>query len=137
MTLEDAFRIIERVRYRPGWTVEAAQGPSWLQFFFRADVMDAYSITQRTSIQLCPRLELRTLERWARAEFLQYLLEQFLEIERHEAREFFMVGNERPFDPHRSDIRRAGRVNSTRSAVAQKPVSADWYHDATQQHRAE
>lgn len=91
--------LLPSVRYKPGWEfsiVSYGGFSSALALKIRVPTVDS-------SDGLSPFLADHTLPippaYWDQAEWERWLLEQILLVERHEACEFFTIGDERPFFP--------------------------------------
>jgi hypothetical protein len=94
--------LVQRLTYRPGWRfsledIDRGQGSKGLTFTALGVYPDTYNPDQQIRVLHCfPVLPAAYDERsWRR-----WLFERILEIERHEACEFFQIDGERPYAPH-------------------------------------
>ncbi len=100
--------LVGRLRYRPGWKfslVDLERDPAsshgavagGLTLVVFADVHDSYHPQFRRPMNHYFVVPAATYDRrsWCR-----WLLERVLEVERHEACEWFVIDEERPFAPH-------------------------------------
>lgn len=95
---EEIRREVAKVVYRPGWSFEVYEigfEDPWLLVL--APVENSYVPGQTIDLgirsPMPPMADAEAVHRW-----LMWRLER---IESHEAREFYRVRGERPFDPHR------------------------------------
>jgi hypothetical protein len=94
--------LVERLSYREGWKfaledIARGQGSAGLTFSANGIYPDTYAPENRIRVlhyfPVPPAAyDERSWRRW--------LFERILEIERHEAAEFFQIGGERPYAPH-------------------------------------
>jgi hypothetical protein len=96
--------LVSRVSYRPGWKfmlgdVDRGQGSEGLTLSVVTVGYDSYHPERGETYRVIHYFPVppaaydeRSWRRW--------LLERVLEIERHEACEFFQIGGERPYAPH-------------------------------------
>lgn len=95
--------LVERAEYRPGWQLllvdnyDRGQGSKGLTFIVVGTFPDTYNPENILRVQhLFPvppaAYDDRSWRRW--------IFERLLEVERHEAAEFFKVDGERPYAPH-------------------------------------
>jgi hypothetical protein len=94
--------LVERLTYRPGWRfaltdMDRGQGSAGLTFYVVGTYPDTYSPDTLINVaHLFPvppaAFDERSWRRW--------IFERLLEIERHEAAEFFQIDGERPYAPH-------------------------------------
>lgn len=96
--------LVERLSYRPGWRFELAdvdrgQGSEGLTFSVYTLGYDTYHPERGETYRVVHYFPVppaaydeRSWRRW--------LLERILEVERHEACEFFQIDGERPYAPH-------------------------------------
>lgn len=94
--------LVERLSYRRGWTfqlvdMDRGQGSAGLTFCATGTYPDTYdpdtTIRVRHLFPVPPAAyDERSWRRW--------LFERILEVERHEAAEFFQVDGARPYAPH-------------------------------------
>lgn len=111
MTLDHIDKILEQITYKPGWKLQwrpvDLHGMMGLRIWWTLRVPDAYDPTKMVTFQsahVIPdprRLDSESLVREV------WRLTQRAEL--HEAGEFFMYGDERPFDPHRSVLEEGKR----------------------------
>lgn len=97
MWLHPVEELLPRVSYRPGWQFTVADN----RLRIRAAVIDAYDHSRETTlgrdIALPPACANLDWQRW--------LFDMLLQIERHEAAEFFTVEGVKVFDPHKGGTR--------------------------------
>ena len=98
LDLVDLARILRRITYKPGWTVELYggdyEGP-WVDIRFECP--DAYQPDQTTSI----RVRSPVPPTFTDADFVEWLLWRIRRVEDHECREWFKVDGSAWADPHR------------------------------------
>ena len=95
-------RLVERLKYKAGWTFELAhidrgQGSEGLTLTINITVPDSYNPERRMRVNhymIVPpaAYDERSWTRW--------LLDQILLVEQHEACEFFLIDDKRPYAPH-------------------------------------
>jgi hypothetical protein len=93
--------LIERMRYRPGWTfrlhdLDRGQGSAGLTLVITVDTVNSYPPYEPMAVaHYMPvppaSYDGRSWQRW--------LFDQCLLVDRHEACEFFEVGGEKPYAP--------------------------------------
>lgn len=86
-------KLLQKFTYRPGWTFEVEAGT----LIVRAIVIDTDDPTRTTPLsfaQIIPQYVPDDFD-WTR-----WLLRKIMEIEDHEAREFFKIDGVKVFDPH-------------------------------------
>lgn len=97
MTLTDIKKLVESVRYKPGWKISAEVSPKWNDVVIRIDarVRDSrrkgWVIIRATQWATTSTHGSMILKRIAKA---------VTDLEKHEFGEWFKVGKERPYDPH-------------------------------------
>jgi hypothetical protein len=94
--------LVEQLRYRPGWRfvladMDRGQNSVGLTFIVVGLFPDTYNPDTEIRVQhLFPvppaAYDERSWRRW--------MFERVLEVERHEAAEFFVIDGERPYAPH-------------------------------------
>lgn len=94
--------LIDGLRYKPGWSftlgsIDRGQGSRGLTLIINIRTQDSYNpdlpITVSHYMLVPPAAyDMRSWRRW--------LLDQILLVERHEACEFFMVDDDKPYAPH-------------------------------------
>src|SRR4051794_27853412 len=96
--------LVQRLAYRPGWRfaldrIDRGQGSEGLTFIVTSLGYDSYHPDRGETYRVHhyfpvppAAFDERSWRRW--------LLERLLEVERHEACEFFQIGDERPYAPH-------------------------------------
>lgn len=95
------FDLVDRLTYKPGWSfwiaeLDRGQGSEGLTFVIRVDVPDSRNAEQNIGVlhyMIVPAAAFNE-QSWRR-----WLLDQVLLVEQHEACEFFMLDDERPFAP--------------------------------------
>lgn len=85
--------LLRRFTYRPGWTFSIENG----DLRVRAEVIDANNQSQAIPLTFA-----RSIPRCVYQEFdwVGWLYEQVLAMERHEAQEFFKIDGRQVYDPH-------------------------------------
>lgn len=96
--------LVGAVTYRPGWAValrhmDRGQGSVGLTLLITAQVRD--SLGEDTIRVL--HLFIVPAASYNRASWMRWLLDRFLDVEQHEACEFFRIDGERVFAPHHSE----------------------------------
>jgi len=96
--------LVERLAYRPEWTfgvadIDRGQGSEGLTFTVTTVGFDSYHPERGQTYRVAHYFPVppaaydeRSWRRW--------LLDRLLEVERHEACEFFQIDGERPYAPH-------------------------------------
>lgn len=98
---EALFRLVEDLRYKDGWAftledLDRGQGSRGLTLVVHLTTVDSYhpgqpfAVVHYMIVPAAPYDE-RSWRRW--------LFEQILLVERHEASEFFLIGEDRPYAP--------------------------------------
>jgi hypothetical protein len=94
--------LVRSLRYRPGWTfsldhIDRGQGSKGLTFVVTTSVYDTYAPDQPMRVAHYMPVPPASFDRgsWQR-----WMLDQLLEIEVHEACEFFQIDGGRPFAPN-------------------------------------
>lgn len=93
MSEEPLRAILRTFTYRPGWKFAIVDG----RLMIRAMVIDTNDHSQMT-----PLCNVQSIPEFVRKDFdwPRWLLHVILEIEDHEAREFFKIDGVKVFDPH-------------------------------------
>jgi hypothetical protein len=100
----ELFDLVSKCTYRPGWTValedlDRGQGSKGLTLAittlgydtYHPDRGETYRVVHYFPV-LPAAFDRRSWQRW--------LLDRFLDVERHEACEFFTIDGEKPYAPH-------------------------------------
>lgn len=99
--------LVSRLTYRPGWRIsldstDRGQGSVGLTLIIRTLGYDSYAPENGEHYAVVHYMPVppaayneRSWKRW--------LLDQFLLVEQHEACEFFMIGDDRPYAPFHHD----------------------------------
>lgn len=92
------------LHYRPGWTfalsdIDRGQGSKGLTLIITTSGYDSYH-PERGETSRVNHYMLVPPAAYDRRSWQRWLLEQFLLVERHEACEFFRIGDARPYAPH-------------------------------------
>lgn len=106
--------LVEACEYRPGWTVrlygngyDRGQGSKGMTLVITANVEDsvggAYTGVKRGDPIRVGHLFVVPAASYNRDSWQRWLLDRFLDVEQHEACEFFRIGGERVFAPHHSE----------------------------------
>lgn len=96
--------LVERLVYRPGWEVnlmdiDRGQGSTGLTFIVTTLGYNSYHPDQGESYRVHHYFPVPPAAYDDRS-WRHWLLDRLLEVERHEACEFFQIDGERPFAPH-------------------------------------
>lgn len=98
-TLADWNTFLERITYRPGWSITCIdRGDGSLYLFLSANVINAYHHAETTMLNSAYPLRTELL---TEKEMLQEVYEALKVVELHELGEFLVLDGTRPFDPHR------------------------------------
>jgi hypothetical protein len=100
LTLDALRRQLERVTYRPGWSMHLYEPKFegvWISI--RAELPNAYRPDENTVINVRSAVPPMPTGQY----FLEWLLWRILRIESHECREWFKVDGEPLYDPHAPD----------------------------------
>lgn len=94
--------LVRSLRYRPGWrfsleTIDRGQGSKGLTFIVITSVVDTYAPDEPMRVAHYMPVPPASFDR---ASWQRWLLDQLLDIEVHEACEFFQVDGARPFAPN-------------------------------------
>ena len=107
MTPKEFVAVIEGIRYRPGWKLEAGYrvGHNAVQIVLNALVDDAYGgpDARRIDVLMTTMLSALELEYFDVPRALDWVRRLFMEMEDHESREFFKYNGVRVFDPHKGE----------------------------------
>jgi hypothetical protein len=99
--------LVNRLKYKPGWyinlrDVDRGQGSKGLTLEILIKAYDSYNVASGENYRVMHYLPVppaayneRSWRRW--------LLDQILLVEQHEACEFFMIDDDRPFAPYHHD----------------------------------
>jgi hypothetical protein len=94
--------MLARVTYKPGWRLEIRPSPAQgvqKALYVVAEIANSWRPEEDgyfgRSAPIPPSLD--------KAAFYRFVFEEVLEMERHEAREWFRVDGVPPFDPHREE----------------------------------
>ena len=96
--------LVSKLEYRPGWTVELkdidrGQGSEGLTFIVTSLGYNSYHPERGETYRVYHYFPVPPAafneQSWRR-----WLLERFIELETHEACEFFQIDGERPYAPH-------------------------------------
>ena len=89
--------IVERITYKPGWTIKVYDGRWEGQHLVITTVVpDAYHLEQTTTVDVHSSLPPMQNE----SQFCEWLAWRLGRIESHEMREFFRVDGKPIYDPH-------------------------------------
>lgn len=90
------YGVVGAVRYKPGWTF-GFHGGAGDCLFLRIDVETVDPVTREAAL-VGHRMPV-PWEPWTADQWVDWVFQQILLIEGHEAGEFFTVGGERPYLP--------------------------------------
>lgn len=101
----DLQQLVDECEYRRGWSVklvdmDRGQGSKGLTLVITAIVKD--SLDQDSLIGV-NHLFIVPAASYNRRSWMRWLLDRFLDVESHEACEFFRIGGERVYAPHHSE----------------------------------
>lgn len=96
--------LLAELHYRPGWTValrdiDRGQGSEGLTLIITTCGYDSYHPDRGETYRVNHYMPVPPAA-YDRRSWQRWLFEQFLLVERHEACEFFAIGEERPYAPH-------------------------------------
>lgn len=96
--------LVESLTYRPGWKfklshVDRGQGSNGLTLSVITLGYNTYHIDYGETYSVIHYMPVPPAS-YNRQSWQRWLLDQILSIERHEACEFFQIGDERPYGPH-------------------------------------
>lgn len=99
--------LVSKVKYRPGWRVsldaiDRGQGSLGLTLIIRTLGYDSYNPAEGEQYAVLHYMPVPSAAYNERS-WKRWLLEQFLLVEQHEACEFFMIGDDRPYAPYHHD----------------------------------
>ncbi len=113
MNFQEARSIVESITYKPGWSVLFDHCP-----YASASMANQFILQIRAKVQDAdnPTAEFKLLSReylfeeWIitldEKQFVAYVFDFFVQMEKHEAAEFFKVRGVKTFDPHASEERK-------------------------------
>jgi hypothetical protein len=95
--------IVETMRYRPGWVfrlkdIDRGQGSEGLTFIVISQGFDTYNIDRGETYRVQHFFPVPPAS-YGRQSWERWVLDRLIEVETHEACEFFVVGDKRPFPP--------------------------------------
>jgi len=100
-TPEILFRLVDHLSYKPGWRVELidcdrGQGSEGLTLIITTNTTDSYHHERRRHVNhlfIVPAAayDERSWQRW--------LLDRYIDVESHEACEFFTIDGDKPYAP--------------------------------------
>lgn len=96
--------LVSDLTYRPEWRaaledLDRGQGSSGLTLCIYTVGYDTYNIAKGQNYRVVHYFPVPPAAYDARS-WRRWLFERFLDVERHEAAEFFQIGDERPYAPH-------------------------------------
>jgi hypothetical protein len=96
--------LLADLHYRPGWTfalsdIDRGQGSEGLTLIITTSGFDSYHPERGQNYRVNHYMPVPPAA-FDRRSWQRWLLEQFLLVERHEACEFFRIGETRPYAPH-------------------------------------
>ena len=107
MKMRDFENLVASVTYKPGWEFYIQTNPwSWnddeggkvLRFFH--DEPDSADPTRRADAINQVVIEPGMVEKWTKAQAIEFLRHRIMLAEEHEMQEFFKVGGVQMYDPH-------------------------------------
>jgi len=116
MTRAELCDLVKSIKYKPGFTIKILgeedahfcrvytdrDGPTEpYRIEMKMDVVNAYDQSKTTSILFQQALTADKVKYMTKKEAVSLIHHLIVEMERHEAGEFFLVDGERPFDPHK------------------------------------
>jgi hypothetical protein len=97
LTYEDYAQLIDRVKYKSDWSIGVFQDPyEGPTLLLVAEVEDGYDPDKTTMLRIRSNIPHHTLD----VEFFQWLQWRLVQVEIHEAREYFHVDGKPFSDPH-------------------------------------
>jgi len=106
MKMRDFENLVASVTYKPGWEFYIQENP-WqlidneervLRFFH--DEPDSADPTRRADAINQVVIEPGMVEKWTKAQAIEFLRHRIMLAEEHEMQEFFKVGGVQMYDPH-------------------------------------
>lgn len=96
--------LVSNLKYRPGWRfylehTDRGQGSEGLTLKILSKGYDTYHPEQGENYRVWHYFPIPPAA-YDRRSWQRWLLDRLLEVERHEACEFFQVGDKRPYAPH-------------------------------------
>lgn len=96
--------LVDRLSYRPGWRfsledIDRGQGSVGLTFSVYTVGYDTYNIEQGQNYRVVHYFPVPPAA-FNRQSWQRWIFERLLEVERHEAAEFFQIDGQRPYAPH-------------------------------------
>lgn len=94
--------LVKQCKYRPGWEIrlrdlDRGQGSVGLTLEIIIETVDTYDPEQPIHIR---HLFIVPAAAYDQRSWRRWLFERFLDVEKHEAAEFFQIGDARPYAPH-------------------------------------
>lgn len=95
-------RLLQRVTYKPGWSFHIE--PLGIEVIL--DTADSADPSHRIRVAHHRHMAPGSVHpgAWSDKDWLHWLFEEVIDIERHEAAEFFKVDGDAVFHPHRGEI---------------------------------
>jgi len=92
MKMRDFENLVASVTYKPGWEFYIQENP-WQLIDNEERVLRADAINQVV-------IEPGMVEKWTKAQAIEFLRHRIMLAEEHEMQEFFKVGGVQMYDPH-------------------------------------
>jgi hypothetical protein len=101
----DLAALVDECEYRRGWRVklvdtDRGQGSKGLTLIITAIVQDSLNQDELIGVN---HLFIVPAASYNRRSWMRWLLDRFLDVESHEACEYFRIGGERVYAPHHSE----------------------------------
>lgn len=103
ITLDDVNEIVAGLTYKPNWTIDLEERWGAISLVLRMHVPDATKPAgSGEMVEACGgrTLDLYRMKMMSRRAFLDWVFEEIMAMERHEAQEWFRLRGELVRDPH-------------------------------------
>lgn len=109
MKLGQLISLVSRISYKPNWTVSVVFGEKF-QLIWNVDVVDC--MAQRPNALFTTEFELdwKKIEQLSEKEALDWVFDGIMQIEKHEAQEWFRLDQQCVDDPHGSTVDGRGQI---------------------------
>ena len=104
MTIDEANEIAAALIYKPGWGIELSQRGGDLELRMSMLVPDSRTAAgESIQVRANKTIDLRYLCLFDENQFVNWVFDQIMRLERHEAQEWFRLRGELVDDPHADD----------------------------------
>lgn len=104
MTRSEIIKIVESISYKPGFSIKFNREPrdvDMIEILFDYKTIDSTDFTKEAKLKDTLTIDLFYLKNMKKDMLIRMIYDKILDMERHEAGEFFRVDGELPYDPHK------------------------------------